>query len=249
MQSFERRLERTVEGVFARAFRGSLRPIELGRRLLREMDDNRSVDVKGRTIVPNAFTFRVSPHDHQHFAEIEDALVAELAEAAREHARDEDYFFVGPVSVQLSTDPKLKAGRFELSSRLREAARPVPRPPAPPPSEPLAISHHGLHPELEPHDGSGLPAGSLLLPNGDRYRLGAHTVAIGRNPVCDLVLADANVSRRHAEVRPVGMGYVVADLGSTNGTRVNGKVVEGEHPLHDGDVITVGATRLHFEAS
>ena len=110
-----------VDGVFRRS-RGSIRPIELGRRLVREMDDNRSVDVKGRRIVPNDFTMVLSAVDHTGFADIEDALVAELGEAAREYAREEGYHFMGPVSVQLSVDNNLKSGRFKVISQLRQAA-------------------------------------------------------------------------------------------------------------------------------
>src|SRR5215207_21845 len=101
LQAFERGVERIVEGVFTRAFRTNLRPIELGRRLVREMDDHRSVDVRGRTIVPNQFRFYLSSTDAGGFAEIHDALVRELADAAREYARDEGYFFMGTVQVEL----------------------------------------------------------------------------------------------------------------------------------------------------
>ncbi len=120
LQGFERGLERMVEGVFARAFRTSLRPIELGRRLVREMDDHRSVDVKGRVVVPNEFSFALSRDDKANFAEIEEALVRELADAAREYARDERYAFMGPVQVRLIVDPSMRPGRFGLTSRMHE---------------------------------------------------------------------------------------------------------------------------------
>jgi hypothetical protein len=206
-----------VEGVFSRAFRSSLRPIELGRRLVREMDDHRSVDVKGRTIVPNDFTFALSEQDHTTFTEIHDALVRELSDAAREYARDENYTFMGPVQVELTVDPQLRPGRFTVISRLHEGK-------------------------------GGVGAGTLVLPSGDRIPLAEKPITIGRLPDCEIALADPNVSRRHAEVRPFGTGFLVVDLGSTNGTRVNGRTVS-EHQLEDGDSITVGATRLRFDAS
>jgi hypothetical protein len=78
LRSFERRLERLVEGVFARAFRSGLRPVEIGRRLVRELDDHRTIAVSGRTLVPNHFTVRLSADDHANFADMEDALRAEL---------------------------------------------------------------------------------------------------------------------------------------------------------------------------
>lgn len=111
-----------VDGVFSRRRRGSIRPIELGRRLVREMDDNRSVDVKGRRIVPNNFTVLLSPADHANFSDIEDALTTELGEAAREYAREESYHFMGPVLVKLTVDNNLKPGRFGISSQLKQAA-------------------------------------------------------------------------------------------------------------------------------
>jgi hypothetical protein len=122
MQSLERRLERMVEGVFSRSSTSSIRPIELGRRLVREMDDRRSVDVKGRRLAPNDFVITLSARDHAGFAEIETALRTELVEAAREYAREEGYHFMGPVSVQLMVDNNLKPGRFGITAQMRQAA-------------------------------------------------------------------------------------------------------------------------------
>jgi hypothetical protein len=217
INAFERRLERMVDGVFARAFRSSLRPIEIGRKLVREIDDHRSVDVKGRVIVPNQFTVTLSHDDLEQFADIHEALVRELCDAAREYARDEGYTFMGPVSVELVEAVTQKTGRFKLEGRMVEAA-------------------------------SMAGAGSIVLPTGDRIVLGEETLTIGRLPSCDIPVPDPNVSRKHAEIRPSGAGYVVVDLGSTNGTRVNGATVN-ERKLTDGDVIAVGTTRLRFEAS
>ena len=218
LQSLERRLERMVDGVFSRRSRGSIRPIELGRRLVREMDDNRSVDVKGRRIVPNDFTVMLSGTDHAAFSDIEDALVAELAEAAREYAREEGYHFMGPVAVTLSVDNNLKTGRFGILAQLKQAST-----------------------------GPGL--GSLVLPSGQRVDLSVGTVTIGRLPECTIAINDSNISRRHAEVRTVGNAYLVADLGSTNGTMVNGTKIAGEQRLAEGDIISVGSTHVRFEAS
>ncbi len=218
LQSFEHGVERMVEGVFSRAFKSSVRPIELGRRLVREMDEHRSVDVKGRRIVPNQFSFWLSPHDHAAFADIDEALVAELCEAAREYARDEGYHFMGPVTVELAVDNKLKPGRFGISSLMKEA-------------------------------GGGLRAGALVLPSAERIPLTDTVATIGRLPECTVMLTDTNVSRRHAEVRPLGTGWVVADLGSTNGVKLNGIRIDGERLLRDGDVISLGTVHIKFEAS
>src|SRR3954467_3427888 len=109
-----------VEGTFSRLFRSTIRPIELGRRLVREMDDNRSVDVRGRTIVPNAFTITLSQEDFDRFAEIGDSLSRELCDAAREHAHDESYAFPGPVSVDLVPDDRAHPGTFTVVGRMKE---------------------------------------------------------------------------------------------------------------------------------
>ena len=131
LQSFEHGLERMVEGVFSRGSRSSIRPVELGRRVLREIDDHRSVDVKGRRIVPNVFAIRLSARDHAAFADIDEALISELCETAREYARAEGYHFMGPVHVELIVDNGLKPGRFSVASKMKEAgggAGQVPRP-------------------------------------------------------------------------------------------------------------------------
>jgi hypothetical protein len=217
LKGFERRLERAVEGGFARLFRSGLKPVELGRKLTREMDDNRTVDVRGRTVVPNHFTVELAATDYENFADITEALERELGEAAREHARDEGYGFLGPVSVELLAADDLRTGTFDLSGRLK------------------------------PGEG-GTGAGSLVLPNGERVPLGEETMTVGRLPESTIVLADPNVSRRHAEIRPRGSTFVVIDLGSTNGTRINGIRIT-EHELVDGDEISFGNTRMRFEAS
>jgi Protein of unknown function (DUF3662)/FHA domain len=216
LQSFERRLERLVEGVFAKAFRSGLQPVELGRRLTREMDARRAVGVRG-VMAPNLFTFNLAPADMERVSPFSDALVRELADAAREHARSEGYRFVGPVEVELQEDPSLTPGIFLVSSELKEAA-------------------------------GGVSVGALVLADGERASVADKPLSIGRLAECDVVLADDSVSRRHAEVRRQGSEIVVVDLGSTNGTKVNGERV-GERVLDDGDVVTVGNVSLRFEAS
>src|SRR5215204_2610361 len=107
LRSFERRLERLVEGVFARAFRSGLTPVELGRRLVREADDHRSVGVNGKVVVPNHFVLQLAPDDAATFEGVQDALASELCDALREHGREEGYTFMGPVRVEFATDPEL----------------------------------------------------------------------------------------------------------------------------------------------
>jgi hypothetical protein len=217
LQQFERRLERLVEGVFAKAFRSSLRPVELGRRLTREMDLRRTVGVRGEVIAPNHFTFAVSPSDADQFASFEDALTRELADAARQHARDEHYAFLGPVEVVLERDPNLTTGQFLLAGEVREGE-------------------------------TRGPVGSIVTADGHRLTIGNDPLTIGRLPECDIVVSDPAVSRRHAEIRRRDGAFVVVDLDSTNGTKVNGAGVR-ERALADGDEIAVGSVAMRFEAS
>ena len=217
MQGLERRLERMVEGVFRRS-RNSIRPIELGRRLIREMDDNRSVDVKGQRIVPNDFTVLLSADDHTGFADIEDALRTELVEACREYAREEGYHFMGSVSVELRVDNSLKPGRFGIASQLKQ-------------------------PE------AGKRPGTIVMPSGDRIELREGKNLIGRLADCAVIISDGNTSRHHSQIHRSGSGFIITDLGSTNGTFVNGERLVADHRLVDGDIVTVGSVNLRFEAS
>jgi len=213
LQQFEQRLEQLVEGVFARAFRGGLQPVELGRRLVREMDLERTMGVRG-LIAPNRFVFTLAARDLEKFSGFADALVEELREAAREHARTEKYHFVGPLEIFLEGDRSVAPGTFRVSAEVAA--------------------------------GPGAPQPCLVLPDGSRVEIGDDPLVIGRLPECSVVLTDPNVSRRHAEVRREAAGIVIADLGSTNGTLVNGTVTRRQ-ALADGDEVTVGSTVLRFE--
>ena len=160
------------------------------------------------------------PKDYEGFSEISDVLQTELVEAAREYARSEGYHFLGPVKVELSVDQTQKAGRFEVLATLRQSA-----------------------------EGEAPGAASLVLPSGQRVALGDAPVTVGRLSECTIPLNDNNVSRRHAEIRPNRQNFVVIDLGSTNGTMVNGTRIYGETALSDGDIISFGSTYVRFEAS
>ena len=216
LQGFEQRLERLVEGVFAKTFRSGLKPVEVGRRLTRDMDLHRTLGVNG-PLAPNHFSVALSEADSEQFESFSEVFTRELAESARDHARAEGYGFVGPVHVELHVDPSLTQGQFLVVSGFQEAP-------------------------------GGAPVGSIFLDDGRRVEIGETPLVIGRMPECDVPLSDPNVSRRHAEVRRQGTGFVVVDLGSTNGTRVNGAQVK-ERLLNNGDEITVGASKLRFEAS
>jgi hypothetical protein len=217
LKRFERGLERLVEGTFAKVFRSGLQPVELGRRLAREMDLRRTVGVSG-LVAPNHFAILLSSDDNERFSSFMDALHRELVEAAREHARAERYSFVGPVAVEINVDSSLTPGMFLVNGSMVEQP-------------------------------GGGPMGALSLSDGRRVELGDEVVTIGRLPECDVELADPNISRKHAEVRRHGNEFIIVDLGSTNGTKVNGSWVSGQRRLHDGDEITVGSASIRFEGA
>lgn len=216
LQGFERRLERLVEGTFNKAFRSGLQPVEIGHRVTRVLDTGRTLGVTGRPVTPNNIGVYLAPADFERFQSFAEALARELAEMAREHAREEGYQFVGPVTVTLVSDDSLKKGDVDVVAEIAE--------------------------------GAGGQVGSLVLPDGRRVRLGEDATVLGRNADCTVTLADPRASRQHAEIRATADGFLVVDLGSMNGTLVNGVPVK-EYVLHDGDEIAVGATVLRFEAS
>ena len=216
LQRFERRLERLVEGTFSKAFRGGgLQPVEIGRRVGREMDAGRTLGVRG-TVAPNRFTVWLSSADLERFSGFHEALARELADAAREHGRDEGYVFEGLIEVSLVLDEHARRGDMRVDAEIVGG-------------------------------GQGTTS-TLTLPDGSRVLLGDEPTVIGRMPECAVPLSDPQVSRRHAEVRRDDFGFKVVDMGSTNGTQVNGVTVK-EQSLADGDVIVVGATSLRYQES
>ncbi len=123
MQGFERRLERLVEGSFSKAFRSGLEPVEVGRRLTRVLDAERTMGVDGVPVAPNNIGVYLSPDDFDRFESFADALARELAETAREHAKAEGYHFVGPVTVTLVADDELRAGECDIAAEIHEGLR------------------------------------------------------------------------------------------------------------------------------
>jgi hypothetical protein len=206
-----------VGGVFSRAFRGNVRPIEIGRRLIKEIDANRSVDSKNRRVVPNHFLVHLSPDDLDALESVRRDLLAELVEAVKEYANDEGYHLKGTVSVAIDSDESLKVGRIKVSSEIR-------------PTGTTAIT------------------AVVVLPDDRRIKLGADTLVVGRSADNAIVFDDANVSRRHAEIAPAAGGWVIKDLGSTNGTKVNGVVISAERALRDGDIVSFGSHTIRYEA-
>ena len=217
LQSFEDGLGRMVEGVFSRAFKSNVRPIEIGRRLIKEIDSNRTVDMKGRRVVPNQFVVRLAPDDQAALADVEPALITELIEAVKEYCADENYHLRGPVTVTIEIDQAVSTGRIDVDSSVRKA-------------------------------GSTDIVARVTLPDDRKITLGTDTLTIGRLAECEIAFDDSNVSRRHAEIKARDGGYAVNDLGSTNGTKVNGVTITFERALRDGDIISVGSHSIRYEA-
>jgi hypothetical protein len=226
LRDFERRLGNMVEGFFATAFRSGLQPVELAKRILREMDSGKSVGVKG-VWAPNHFVFTLSSEDAERFQQVEGALVGELKQVVRDAAAERGWGLVGPPEIEFRTDDSFGRGQFGCEATLVEG-EPEPAP------APSAASGEAV---------------VVLLEEGHEartYQLHKKSVAIGRLPECDIVISDPGASRRHATITREDAGeYVLTDLGSTNGTIVNDEPV-GEHVLTDGDRITIGNTVLEF---
>ena len=251
LRNLEAKIEGLVEGAFGRAFKSRVQPVELARKLAKEMSDNKTVSV-AHTYVPNHYAVYLSPSDREQFTSYEGALKKELSDYLLEHARTEGLALVTRPTVDLETDDRLKTGEFGIQAWLTgAAAEEAEGAPEPAP----AISDFGHTMVYSPDRAaprklsapSAPPAErTLLVGAGRRTVLSGDRLVIGRSRDCDLVLDDPNVSRRHAEVRRDGEQWVAVDLGSTNGIRVNGRRVE-ETALEPGDQLTLGVSRLTLE--
>jgi hypothetical protein len=252
LRSIEHRIESIVEGVFGRAFRTHVQPVELARKLAKEMDEAKSVSVS-RVYVPNEYTLYLCPSDRDQFSSYEDSLLTELSDYLSEHARREGYALLSTPQVLMEEDEDLSVGEFGIATRMVQPDRP--RAPTPPEVVPQAAPSEtkvyrppvteAVSAELaEEEDLARAP--SAVLIGGTRHELNDRAVVIGRSRDCDISVDDPNVSRRHAEIRHEDGAYWIADLGSTNGVLVNGKRVE-RAKLEPDDEILLGTTVVRFE--
>jgi len=246
LRTLESKLAGLVEGTFSRAFKSEVRPVEIARKLVREMDQHR-VQSLSRVYAPNEYAVWLSPEDRRQFEGYEDELRRELGGYLLEHARRERVSLVTRPIIEFRTDDQLRLGEFGIQARL---VRPPEHQEAPPRqgdyghtmvhsvaeriSEPLR--------EADPRRGT-----ATLRIDGRNELLGSGGAVLGRSHEADIVVDDANVSRRHAEVRPSGGSWIVRDLGSTNGVKVNGRRIQGPQSLKPGDAIELGTARLTFE--
>lgn len=242
LQRFERRLEGMVEGAFARAFKSELEPVEVASAVQREMDDRAAIVAQGRTLVPNDFVVEISETDHERLAVYADSLGVELATLAREYAREQGYSFVGPVRMRFEGVPELTTGTFRIRSGVIRGTTveggEIRRPVSDLPQERGAFAGRPRLLVSGPDPGSD---GSVQR----TYELSGPVTMLGRGTDCDLRLVDPGVSRHHAELRLEDDEVVLVDLGSTNGTFVNGQPVR-RVVLGDGTRVTLGRTTLVF---
>jgi hypothetical protein len=280
LRSIESKIEGLFEGLFGRAFRTHVQPVELARKLAKEMDEHRSVSVS-RVYVPNEYTIYLSSSDRQQFASYEGSLVGELQEYLTEHARRESYALLTPPRVKFAVDDDLAVGEFGIATRVAQPEEGVPSLPPPaapsrsvsipaaPVAPPIVVPAPAPTPALE-----SAPSTTMIYPAqawadasaeaqpkpepprevmtitlaGHAHPITSRSFVIGRSRECDLRVTDGNASRRHAEIAQEGTVYVLVDLGSTNGTELNGRRITRQE-LSDGDRITIGATDLIFGRS
>ena len=250
LRNLESKLAGLVEGTFSRAFKSEVRPVEIARKLAREMEQHR-VNSLSRTYAPNEYVVWLSPQDREQFEGYEAELRRELSGYLLEHARRERIALLTRPKIEFETDDALRLGEFGIQARLVRSAEEED-------SEAPIQGDHGhtmvyssaarAQEELQ-ESRSARRGRAMLLAEGKRYAVGPGGASIGRSRECDIVLADSNVSRRHAELRPLGDGWSITDLGSTNGVRVNGRDVRPNepHPLQPGDQVDVGTVDARFE--
>jgi Protein of unknown function (DUF3662)/FHA domain len=227
---FEKKVEGAVNGVFARAFKGDVQPVEIAARLQRELDAEAKLMSRNKRLVPNEFSVHLSQHDHDKLAPYANTLNAELATGLRNHAREMGYLFNGPVKIDFELDSQLPTGRFTVTSQ--------------------AVA--GITPRSGRATETAINRAPLVLEvNGTRHPLQPPGLVIGRGSEADLRINDPGISRRHAQIRvnPAGPGLQIdiVDLGSTNGIVVNGQRVQ-HAVLQEGSRIEIGSTRMLVHA-
>jgi hypothetical protein len=247
LRSIESKLESLFEGVFGRAFRANVQPVELARKLAKEMDEHRNVSVS-RVYVPDEYTIYLSTADREQFSSYEQSLCEELQDYLAEHARRESYALLSSPRVKLETDEELEIGVFGIATRLTRSGKPksIDEPASQAaPGETMIYTPSALPVVTEPEPEAPTAAPAVLTFAGQRHELKAARVVLGRSKDCDVPVPDPNVSRRHAEVRQDGSNYTLVDLESTNGIEIDGRRVK-QLKLEDGTKFTIGSTEITF---
>ncbi len=243
LRSIEQKLESLFEGLFGRAFRTHVQPVELARKLQKEMDDHKVVSVS-RVYAPNEYGIFLSAADREQFEDYERSLIEELQLYLAEHARREDYALLANPHVTFETDDDLEVGEFGIATRMVQPERGGA-------AAAQAEAGHTMVYRAQPREAASAAELEVereqvtLSWDGQRRAIDKRRVLIGRSKECDVQLADPNASRRHAELRREGTAYWIVDLDSTNGIEVNGRRLK-RAKLEDGDRVTLGSTELVF---
>ncbi|MCW4385829.1 DUF3662 and FHA domain-containing protein [Salinibacterium sp. SYSU T00001] len=212
LDSFERGLERAVNGAFAKTFKSGVQPVELTSALRRELDTNAVIVARDRILAPNRFVVRLSPADHERMSSLGPTLIDELTSLVQRHAGTQGYQFAGGVSIRLQQDENLSEGIIRVDSQ-------------------------NVKGEI-----AWVP---VLDINGKRHRITRSRTVVGRGSDADITVDDSSISRKHVEILWDGKNAQVNDLGSTNGSELNGKKVS-KAPLPTDSVISIGRTRIVF---
>ena len=253
IKEFERNLGSDPEPLLRRLLRSGVRPTELAEALQEYLAEEQTVTDEG-VLVPNVFRISLGSADHERLSRYGVALPRELGTVVVETVADRGWLLVGPVKVRVERDELIPAGRYRLTGRIEEVEGWGPRP-----DELQAPSTPDAHSASD--DATGAAAGDAMpaaiedtepegvrdpmlevrtgVDVGARLLLEGGRVTAGRGSSCDLVMRDTTVSREHAAFVRRGDAWWVIDLGSTNGTRVNG-LRAAEHPIAPGDRIELG---------
>jgi pSer/pThr/pTyr-binding forkhead associated (FHA) protein len=272
LQRFEKRLENLVEGAFAKVFKGVVHPVEIASAMQREADAHKSILGGGRTLVPNRYIIDLSPPDHDRLAQYAAPLAQELAQAQAEYIGEQGWTVYGDVIVEIERGEGLDTGMFRIAAEVYTGGvESQPPPPPPPPGYQQQHQGYGPPPGMPPGPPMGgppmSPPGSpaqvssqptppvtplhtarqarLISSDGRQFAVAIGSTVIGRGEGAQVRLADVGISRQHARLDYDGSRMVLTDLGSTNGTTVNGNRITAA-ALQHGDVIQLGTTTLTF---
>jgi hypothetical protein len=245
LQRFEKRLEGLVEGAFAKVFKGVVHPVEILNAMQREAEAHKAILAGGRTLVPNRYVIDLSPYDHSRLAPYAAALAQELAQSQAEFIGEQGWTVYGDVIVEIERGEGLDTGMFRVTAEVYTGSDAGPAQPPPTGYDP-GYGAYGQQGGGYPGAPAGPARSARLVSNDGRtYPLSAGSTVIGRGDQANLRLPDVGISRRHARIDFDGMQVVLTDLGSTNGTSVNGQRVSAVG-LNPGDMIQLGTTTLTF---
>ncbi len=248
LRQIEHKIESLFEGIFGRAFRTHVQPVELARKLAKEMDDGKTVSVS-RVYVPNEYSVYLAPDDRAQFEGYEASLVDELQQYLAEHARREQYALLSQPVVKFETDGDLDVGEFGIATRMvqegRRRSEEVELPESAPGATMIYKPRQQPTQAASPQELGVQPEIVTLSVDGRKLEVTKRRTVIGRSKDCDVQIEDPSASRRHAELRQEGTAYWIVDLDSTNGLEVNGLRTQ-RAKLDHGDKITIGSTEISF---